>query len=513
MGNPELTLPAAQALQQAVQYFQARRLAEAEALLREILQTHPEQADALHFLGLIAHQSGSSTEAAKLIRRALDSKPTAAMYCNLGIVLQALGDVPAAADNYRHAIQLSPTQAMPRHYLGTALAALGEMGQAVLCHSEAARLNPGFTAAHVALGNALHHLNRLNDAEAAYRRALDLPDDAATRGEVLNELAMVLLKMGRYDEAVISIKQALAIKPDSQLYQRNYRSLLARIIPPWHFSMLADHERNAAFRRAIERHCAGAELVLEIGTGSGLLAMMAARAGAGKVVTCEEIPALADNASRICAANGFDGRISVYATRSNNLRVGRELPARAQVLLAEILSSEILAEGAMDAMADAKARLLQDNAVIIPRAVTVCAALVASPALQQLTSVQTVEGFDLSLFNEFAPFLITVPKDAPYAVVSEAFFPFSLQMGERLAACVADFAVRVEKAATVHGVIQWMKVFLDEDNILENAPNAAGSDHWGAVFHPFPQAVEAATGQIINIRCEIDGTSLKMRVA
>jgi Flp pilus assembly protein TadD len=513
MADPRLTPTAAAALQQAMQHFQARRLQEAEALLQEILQAHPGQADALHFMGLIAHQSGNSAQASELIRRALHSKPAAAMYCNLGIVLQALGDMHAAGENYRQAIAQEPNQAMPRHYLGVLLAALGDKEQAVLCQREAIRLAPGFTAAYVSLGNALHHLNRLAEAETAYRNALGLPDGGTSRSEVLNELAMVLLKMGRYNEAVVEIRQALALKPDSQLYMRNYRSLLARIIPPWHFSMLADHDRNTAFRRAIERHCADAELVLEIGTGSGLLAMMAARAGAGKVVSCEEIPALAENASRIIRANGFAERISIFPTRSNNLRVGRELPQRASVLLAEILSSEILAEGAMDAMADAKERLLQDNAVIIPRAVTVCAALVASPALQQLTSVQTVEGLDLSLFNEFAPFLVTVPAGVAYEVVSEAFFPFSLQMGERLAASVADFAVSVNKPASVHGIIQWMKVFLDEDNILENAPAAAGSDHWGAVFHPFPQAIAAATGQTLNIRCEIDGTSLKMYVA
>jgi hypothetical protein len=243
--------------------------------------------------------------------------------------------------------------------------------------------------------------------------------------------------------------------------------------------------------------------------------MMAARSGAYKVVTCEAVPVIAENAEQIIAANGYSERISVYPVRSTGLMVGRELPERADILLAEILSSEILAEGALDTMADARERLIKSNARIIPRSVTVCGALVASLALHRLTSVKKVEGFDLSPFNEFAPFLITVPQGIAYDLVSEPFYPFTLQMGERLALpATVNFQVRLKKTATIHGIVQWMKVFLDEDDFLENAPIAnAVTDHWGVVFHPFLQEVEVNAGQEIAVCCEIEGTSLKMRLA
>ncbi|WP_448505928.1 tetratricopeptide repeat protein [Immundisolibacter sp.] len=516
MKNPGPSVPLQQTLKQGLDLFQAGQLSAAESVFRQLLQALPGQPDALHFLGMIAHQSGDSAAAVELIGQAIRAKPSAPMYCNLGIALQAQGELDAAIENYRKALALNPAHAELHQYLADSLKAQGNLEAAVVSYTRALGLRPDLADAYIGLGNTLHHLNRLGEAEASYRKALALPDrGGSARADVLNEYAMVLFKLGRYDDAAREIRQALQLKPDSQLINQNYRATLARLIPHWHFSMLADHDRNAAFRQAIDKHCAGAGVVLEIGTGSGLLAMMAARAGAGRVVTCEAVPVIADNAARIIAANGYGERISVHPMRSTGLMVGRELPQRADVLLAEILSSEILAEGALDAMADARERLLRENARVIPAAVTICAALVSSTALQQLTSVHMIEGFDLSLFNEFAPYLITVPRGAAYDVVSETFHPYTLQMGERLSAPTAiDLKVRVSRSAPVHGIAQWMKVHLDEEICLENAPaKENGTDHWGIVFHPFAQPVEATAGQDIALRCEIDGTALKMRLA
>jgi len=512
-----MTIPSASpSLQIAMAHYQAGRLPEAEAAYRQVLQVHPEQPDALHFLGIIAHQSGNGEAAVELIGRALRAKPSAPMYCNLGIVLQAQGKLEAAKDSYRKAIALRPNQAELHHYLGDTLRAQGDLDAATNSYSKALELRPDYAGACIGLGNAFHHLNKLSAAEECYRKALALPDDGNTpRADVLNEYAIVLFKLGRYDEAAAEFKKALQLKPNNPLISQGYRATLAKLIPRWHFSMLADHDRNAAFRKAIDKHCAGAGLVLEIGTGSGLLAMMAARAGASKVVTCEAVPVIAENAQQIIAANGYSERISVYPLRSTALMVGRELPERADILLAEILSSEILAEGALDTLADARRRLLKPGARIIPHAVTVCGALVSSTALHEQTSVKMIEGFDLSAFNEFAPSLITVPKGATYEIVSKAFYPFNFVMGEQSSASTTiNFQIRAEKTATIHGIVQWMKVFLDEDICLENAPSdEGGTDHWGAVFHPFTREIEVAAGQEIAICCEIEGTALKMRLA
>eukprot|EP00966_Prymnesium_polylepis_P024041 553550-Prymnesium_polylepis.1 len=75
--------------------------------------------------------------------------------------------------------------------------------------------------------------------------------------------------------------------------------------------MLCDERRNGAYHRAICRAVASlpkGSVVLEIGSGSGLLAMMAAKAGASngvRVVGCEMHGVMAVAAQRVVAANGF----------------------------------------------------------------------------------------------------------------------------------------------------------------------------------------------------------------
>ncbi len=59
----------------ALQHHQAGRLADAEALYRQILSEQPNDLDALHLLGVIAYQTGRNDVAVDLIRRAIDLDP------------------------------------------------------------------------------------------------------------------------------------------------------------------------------------------------------------------------------------------------------------------------------------------------------------------------------------------------------------------------------------------------------------------------------------------------------
>ncbi len=90
-------------------------------------------------------------------------------------------------------------------------------------------------------------------------------------------------------------------------------SFINRTVPQWHFSLVQDHARNAAYDAALRRAVTPTSRVLEIGTGTGLLAMMAARAGAAAVVTCEVVPAIAEKATDIVAHNGYGDRVRVVA--------------------------------------------------------------------------------------------------------------------------------------------------------------------------------------------------------
>src|SRR5262245_60602412 len=73
------------------------QLTEAEALYRKVLELKPNQPDALHYSGVLAHQQGRSEEAIGLINRSLELAPNQPdWYSNLGIVFQETGKLQEA---------------------------------------------------------------------------------------------------------------------------------------------------------------------------------------------------------------------------------------------------------------------------------------------------------------------------------------------------------------------------------------------------------------------------------
>lgn len=136
--------------------------------------------------------------------------------------------------------------------------------------------------------------------------------------------------------------------------------------------MLHDRDRNRRYYEAL-RHvitgmkAAGQEVhVLDIGSGTGLLSMMAARAGADSVVACEAFGPVASCARRILEANGLTERVKLICKNSKNLVVGEDMPRKANVLVAELFDTELIGEGALEVYLHAADNLLTSDAVLIP---------------------------------------------------------------------------------------------------------------------------------------------------
>src|SRR5262249_23257351 len=101
---------------QAVDHHRAGRLGLAEQLYRRLLVLHPGDADALDFLGLVAHARGRPDEALRLIGEAIRRNPRKAGYhSDLGVVQQSQGQLQAAVASYRRAIALDP-ELVNAHY-------------------------------------------------------------------------------------------------------------------------------------------------------------------------------------------------------------------------------------------------------------------------------------------------------------------------------------------------------------------------------------------------------------
>ena len=201
-----------EALTAALTHHRSGELDRAEQIYREVLQADPNQADALHLIGLIAHQNDRSREAIDYIGRAIASNPNnAGFHCNIGEAHRALMELDKAVAAYRRALQIRPDSAKAYSNLGVALQQQGKSLEAATSCRRALAINPNYAEAHGNLGAALESLNELDEAADSYRRAVQLKPDcvAAHYG-----LGNVLKAQEKFDEAADSYRQVLRLRPE-----------------------------------------------------------------------------------------------------------------------------------------------------------------------------------------------------------------------------------------------------------------------------------------------------------
>jgi tetratricopeptide (TPR) repeat protein len=187
-------------------------LGAAASLYGALLQREPENAKALHMLGVIALQTGNPAEADRLIARARAIDPSSPFACaNHGNALQELGRHAEAIQCYDSAIALDANFAEAFSNRGNALRAIGRPAEALESFDRAIALKPTHARSWSNRGLMLLDVGRVEEAVANVQRALALDPHLA---EAHSNLGLALYLSGRYEEALRHFDQALALKPD-----------------------------------------------------------------------------------------------------------------------------------------------------------------------------------------------------------------------------------------------------------------------------------------------------------
>ena len=171
--------------------------------------------------------------------------------------------------------------------------------------------------------------------------------------------------------------------------------------------MLHDQERNQKYyiglKTAINRkHEVGEEAnVLDIGTGTGLLSMMAVKCGADSVTACEAFTPMAKCAMEIIQEIGFEDKIRLIHKRSTKMTVGKDgdMTKKANILVTEVFDTELIGEGALSTFRHAHEYLLEENSIVVPHSATVWAQVVESSVVRAWNTVQPIHHKTKCLLN------------------------------------------------------------------------------------------------------------------
>ncbi|XP_055685899.1 protein arginine N-methyltransferase 7 [Lutzomyia longipalpis] len=318
--------------------------------------------------------------------------------------------------------------------------------------------------------------------------------------------------------------------------------------------MLHDQERNqkyyAALKGAIASlHSRGLKAnVLDIGTGTGLLSMMAVASGADTVVACEAFKPMADCAERIIARNGMSEKIKLIKLRSTEIKIGRDMEARANILVTEVFDTELIGEGAIDIFRHAHRNLLEPGATVIPHFARIYAQVVESPLVAAFNKPKMLATLDGEVLLKTPTEIVNCPGSTSLHEVQLNQLPLDSfrTLTEPQEVFAFDLSGKTElendrrhvveckslQTGTVQAVFMWWDLQMDDrgEILLSCAPFWAHPDfaalkshasarkplsnvipwrdHWMQALYYLPQDVTVQQGQSFSLVAYHDALSL-----
>jgi tetratricopeptide (TPR) repeat protein len=485
-------------------YAQQNEQKKALEFLLKALKIAPQREDLIQQAAQLSAQLGDMAQAKKLLEETFNSHPiNPNMFLLLAQLHSQWGDDASSEKVLNRLLSKSPNLPEALINLGHLNIDQGEITKAKQLFLRASEKNPQHVGAMIEAGKFLANNGELKQGLALLQKAIkEQPDNY----EIYVHLGNAEQQQGQFEAAAEQYKKALALAPNNEGVKQNLSRVLTRFVPPWHLKMLADHERNNAFERAIQNAVKTDSVVLDIGTGSGILSMMAAKHGAKQVVTCEVSSHIAEVAERIIEKNGFKDKVKVLNLKSTQL-TKTDLTEKPNLIIAEIFDAGLIGEMAIPTFRHALKELCADNCQIIPAKANVVGKLIHIPSSASVNPMKSISGFDLSPFDQFR-----VPKEyisedlklSDHKFLSTEFdmlhYDF-MNLGDPIpenSFQTKSISVKASEDGFLHGVAFWFNLFLDEHTALSSRPERL-NNHWGQALFFFEEHIGLKKGDAVTL--------------
>jgi protein arginine N-methyltransferase 1 len=267
--------------------------------------------------------------------------------------------------------------------------------------------------------------------------------------------------------------------------------------------MIADRGRTEAYREALRQTVKPGSVVLDIGTGTGMMAMMACQFGARRVYAIEPGDVI-EVARELAAANGFADRIEFIQGVSTEVT----LPERADVIVSDLRGVMPLFQHIIPSMVDARRRFLTPGGVLIPRRDTLWASVLEfEKAHQKIVQPwdQDCHGLDLSLVrpmvtNDFSKIDVITAGQMLAAPQCWASIDYPTVENPDV---LGQITWSIARPGVGHGLGLWFDADLAPGIGFSNAPGDHGLIY-GRLFLPWLEPVALAPGDRVTVSLYAD---------
>lgn len=263
-----------------------------------------------------------------------------------------------------------------------------------------------------------------------------------------------------------------------------------------HRQFLADEARVGVFEAALRALVTPGDVVLDLASGTGILGLLACRAGATRVYAIES-ESIAGLARRIARDNGLAERITVIRDLSSRVT----LPEPVDLIVTDLAGRFGFEAGLFEVLGDARRRLLKPGGRVIPSSITLWLAPVEGTEVRRQVDFwsRPIAGFSFA---------------AAYAIARGTGYPRLIApadlLGEPVPLATADLTTdtdtlagraefAVTRAGSFDGVGGWFSATLAPGVELTNAPGAPHRINRRNVFFPLRDAVAVRAGDAVSI--------------
>lgn len=273
-----------------------------------------------------------------------------------------------------------------------------------------------------------------------------------------------------------------------------------------HRQLLGDQQRIDVLSRAIAAIVRPGDVVLDVASGTGILGLLACRAGASRVY-CVEQSGIVELARELARANGFDDRMHVIMAHSS----WAELPERVDVVVCDQIGHFGFEAGLIETVADVRRRLLKPEGRMMPARVTLWTGLVELPSLRAELEFWTkpLSGLDFSPGGNMA-----ANSGHPLTLAPECL------LGAGKPACHIDLStaedspfgfttiLTASRDGMLDGIGGWFVADLGGGVTMTNAPDRAERIDRRNVVFPIERPVHVRAGDEVTVSMRIRPSDL-----